>query len=99
MSTGWLQWEVGFLQDAMEAAIKKAILSPDYMIPAWKVSWATLHLCLQSIWGAVQSVVTTTVEEGFSVGPLACPQNNSSQPAPLTCKAAVMPACQLLSNY
>lgn len=24
------------LEDAMEAAIKKAILSPDYMIPAWK---------------------------------------------------------------
>ena len=26
------------LADAMESAIKKAILSPDYMVPAWKVS-------------------------------------------------------------
>ena len=25
------------LEDAMEAAIKRAVLSPDYMVPAWKV--------------------------------------------------------------
>lgn len=27
------------LADAMEVAIKKAVLSPDYMVPAWKVGW------------------------------------------------------------
>ena len=34
----WMNMDIGFLQDAIEAAIKKAILSPDYMVPAWKVS-------------------------------------------------------------
>lgn len=30
------------LADAMEVAIKKAVLSPDYMRPAWKVRWAAV---------------------------------------------------------
>ena len=33
------------LADAMEAAIKKAVLSPDYMVPAWKVGRLAGRLC------------------------------------------------------